>query len=105
MDVVEKDKSLKLEEKDSIGTCRRECRTISKACEESISEVDTDIGELLWKNKFSLSKLINKVCYSLASACIKKPPKLTKGIRKLDEVFQPMSDDERKAQQVMRKMR
>ena len=103
-DLVEKDGGLKLHEEDGFGTCRRECRTISKACEESVSEVDTDIGELLWKNKLSLSQLINEVCYSLSSVCSKEPPKLPRGKRQTDEVFQRMTEDERKAQEIMKKM-
>lgn len=105
IDLVEKDGELRLSEQSSFGRCRRECKTVSRACEESVAEVDTDLAELLWRNKLSLSKLINEVCHSMSSACSKKPPKLKAGQRKAAEEFIGMSEDERKADKVLKQMR
>ena len=101
----QKDGFLKLSEQSNYGKCRRECKTVSKACEDSVSEVDTDLAELLWRNELSLSKLINEVCYSLSSACRKGQAKMKAGQRKLDEDFMHMSEDERKADKLLKQMR
>jgi hypothetical protein len=98
-----RDDKLHLEEQKNYGRCRKECQTIAKACEESIGEADTDLAELLWQNKLTLSKLINKYCYSMSKACGKKSQKIN-GKRK-DEKFVSMTEDERKADEVMKQMR
>lgn len=103
IDLVTNNNELRLVEKQDHGRCRTECQTVAKACEESIGEADTDLGELLWQDKLSLSKLTNKFCYSMSSSCKKNKPKL-KGKRK-DEEFLVMSEDERKADQVLKQMR
>ncbi len=103
-DIIESSGELRIFEQDLSSKCRQECKTIAKACEESIGDVDTDLGELLWKDSITLSKLINKVCYEMTSACSKKPPKYVKGKRK-DEVFMPMSEDEKKAYDMMKQMK
>lgn len=103
-DIQESEDGLKITEQKSYGRCQRECKTIAKACEESIGDADTDIGELLWKNEMSLSKLINKVCYDMTGACTKRLPKFKKGQRK-DEIFKEMSNDEKKAYDIMKTMK
>ena len=101
--MADKNNELHLIEKGDFGKCRKECQTIAKACEESIGEGDTDLGELLWQDKLSLSKLINKFCYSMTTSCKKTNPKL-KGKRN-DEEFIVMTEDERKADEVLKQMR
>ena len=103
-DIVEVDRGLKIEEQESSRRCHQECKTISKACEESIGDVDTDLGELLWKDELSLSKLINKVCYEMTDACTRKVPEFKKGKRN-DEEFKPLSADEKKAYDIWKKMK
>eukprot|EP00112_Aurelia_sp_Birch-Aquarium-sp1_P016145 Seg3634.3 transcript_id=Seg3634.3/GoldUCD/mRNA.D3Y31 product="hypothetical protein" protein_id=Seg3634.3/GoldUCD/D3Y31 len=103
-DIVESSGSLSIIEKDLESRCRQECKTIAKACEESIGEIDTDLGELLWKDDLSLSKLVNKVCYEMTNACSKKIPKYKPGKRK-DELFKGMSEDEKKAYDMMKQMK
>eukprot|EP00794_Sanderia_malayensis_P008282 gene8282-9166_t len=103
-DIIESGGVLKVLKQESPSKCKQECKTIAKACEESIAEVDTDLGELLWKDSLTLSKLINKVCYKMTTACSKKPPKYRKGKRK-DEIFMPMSEDEKKAYDMMKQMK
>lgn len=103
-DIMESSGALNVFEQEMYSKCQQECKTITKACEESIGDVDTDLGELLWKDTLTLSKLINKVCYEMTDACKKKPPKYIKGKRK-DEVFTPMSKEEKKAYDLMKKMK
>ena len=105
IDLKEKNGELHLLEQENVGKCKRECQTISKACEESVAEVDTDLAELLWKDKLSLSKLINEVCYSMSSACKGKSSKLKAGERKVDESFQVLTEDEKKAEDILKQMR
>ncbi|XP_078352557.1 uncharacterized protein LOC144637300 isoform X1 [Oculina patagonica] len=93
IDLIERNGELRLSGQSDTGKCKRECQTVSKACEESIAEVDTDLAELLWKDKLTLSKLINEVCYSLSSACTSKRPKLKAGERKIDEKFHVMTEE------------
>ena len=104
-DLMEKNGELRLSEQKDVGKCKRECQTISKACEESVAEVDTDLAELLWKDKLSLSKLINEVCYSMSSACKGKTPKRKVGERKIDEKFHILTEDEKKADEIVKQMR
>lgn len=104
-DLIEKNGELRLSEQKDVGKCQRECQTISKACEESVADVDTDLAELLWKNKLSLSKLINEVCYSMSSVCKEKRPKLKPGERKDDEKFNILTEDEKKADEILKQMR
>jgi len=105
IDLLERNGELRLSEQSNVGKCKRECQTVSKACEESIAEVDTDLAELLWKDKLTLSKLINEVCYSLSSACTSKRPKLKAGERKINEDFVVMTEDEKKADDILKQMR
>ncbi|KAL9954271.1 hypothetical protein ACROYT_G041786 [Oculina patagonica] len=105
IDLIERNGELRLSGQSDTGKCKRECQTVSKACEESIAEVDTDLAELLWKDKLTLSKLINEVCYSLSSACTSKRPKLKAGERKIDEKFHVMTEGEKKADEVLKQMR
>ncbi|EDO40280.1 predicted protein, partial [Nematostella vectensis] len=103
-DIVKKGDSLQLSEKEVFGRCKQECRTIAKACEETISEVDTDLAEMIWQNKLSLSKLTNKICHSMSKACTKKAQNL-KIDKRFDEEFEAMSEDERNADKIMKQMR
>ena len=102
--IEEKDGQLRVTEHNALGSCRAECRTAAKACEDTVGEADVDIAEELWKDELSLSKLINQVCYSETKACAKKPLKFQSITRK-DEEFQVMSEDEKKAQEYMKRAR
>ncbi len=103
-DIIESNGILQVFEQELHSKCKQECKTIAKACEESVGDIDTDLGELLWKNELTLSQLINKVCYDLSNVCSKKQPKYVKGKRK-DEVFVPMSEEEKKAFDMMKSMK
>ncbi|XP_065066093.1 uncharacterized protein LOC135692002 [Rhopilema esculentum] len=103
-DIEEQPSGLKLVENKSPSRCKQECKTISKACEESIGDIDTDLGEFLWQDQLSLSQLINKVCYEMTGICTQKLPKFKPGKRE-DEIFVPMTEDEKKAYDMMKQMK
>lgn len=84
------------------GECRRECHTLTKACEESINVVDTDLAEALYRGKLTLSQLTNQVCHEQTDAC-KKVTKHT--ARKFDEAFVEISNKDLELEKLMDKMR
>ena len=105
LDIEEKNGELQLSEHEELGSCKSECKTIAKACDETVGEADVDIAEELWKNELTLSQLINEVCYSDTKACGKTANvKFKSGSRK-DEKFQVMSEDEKQAQEYLKKAR
>lgn len=104
LDILEGKDGLKLQEHTKVGKCREECKTIARSCDESIGDVDTDLGELLWKNDLKLASFINEVCYSLTSACNKLKKKFIKGKRK-DFKFVEMTEKDIEAMKMMRNMK
>lgn len=102
LDIEEVGGQVKLVEQDGKkGSCRRECQTLAKACEETVSEVDTDLAESLYRGKLSVSQTINKVCYELTDACTKKTPYKR---RKFNEVFEETSDKDLEMERLMSEM-
>ena len=104
LDIEEKNNALILSEHEELGSCQSECRTIAKACDETIGEADLDIAEELWKSEMTLSQMINQVCHEETGACTKNELTYKSGNRK-DETFKAMSEDERKAQEYLKKAR
>lgn len=104
LDIEEKNGELHLSEQNELGSCRTECRTVAKACEDTVGEADVDIAEELWKNELTLSQLINRVCHSDTNACSKNGETFKSGSRK-DEKFHVMTADEKKAQEYLKKAR
>lgn len=102
LDIKEDDGGLKITEHEDVGSCKAECRTVAKACEDTVGEADVDIAEELWKDELSLSKLINQVCYLESNACSKNTMKFESTTRK-DEIFEIMSEDEKKAHDYMKR--
>ena len=67
---------LKMEKQEYMCECRRECRTIQKACENIVNEHLEDMAESLYKrDAASLEKFSNRVCTKWAEACPSKTPK------------------------------
>ena len=61
---------LKMEKQEYMCECRRECRTIQKACENLVNEHAEDMAESLYKrDASSLEKFSNRVCTKWAGAC------------------------------------
>lgn len=105
LDILESKDTLKLQEHSNVGRCREECKTIGRSCEQSIGDIDTDIGEILWQNELKLSPFINEVCHSLSSVCKKaKSQKFVKGKRK-DFKFIEMTQKDIDAEKVLANMR
>ena len=104
LDIVEVENGLKIVEHPEEGKCDRECKTISRSCEDIIGDIDTDIGELLWKNDLKLPTFINEVCYKLTKSCKKSNNIYVKGNRK-DYKFVAMNEKEKQARELMRNMK
>lgn len=52
-----------VEKQEYVGECRRECRTIQRACNNVLEEYREDLAELLWKRTpDTLEKLSSRVC-------------------------------------------
>ena len=67
---------LKMEKQEYMCECRRECRTIQKACENIVNEHMEDMAESLYKrDAATLEKFSNRVCTKWAEACPSKTPK------------------------------
>ena len=67
---------LRLEDQEYLGECRRECRTIAKACAGVFDEHREDMAESFYKrDAASLEKFTSRVCNKWAGVCPHKPPK------------------------------
>lgn len=107
LDVAEEKDKLKIVEHPKQGRCLEECKTIQYACESAIGDIDTDIGEILWKDEFKLASFVNEVCYSLSKKCSSKNNNKKwngKGKRK-DQKFIEMGEKELEAHKVMQNMK
>ena len=97
---------LKLEEEEYLGECRRECRTIQKACRNVYDEVRDDVAETLYKNDATLTvaKFQSRVCQKWAGVCPQKPT--PKSYVHPDEYWMPVDEEMykmKKMQQVINK--
>ena len=78
------------------GKCRRECRTVEKACDTVIDKADTEFTEILYngvKEGLTDEQVTRYICNRAAGVCKKKTPKITS--RALDEKFQILTDEEK----------
>jgi len=83
------------------GHCRRECRTIAKACAsvlDLLEEGDEDLSEVLLKavrEKQSLKTVSQRVCTTMTGICKKaKVPLWPAGKVRKDETFKPKDQEE-----------
>ena len=93
LDVVKQGQALVLEHKGP-GYCRRECRTIAKACDSVMEKLDSDeLVELLFstsKEKQSAGVAAQRVCTKMAGVCKKgKVPLWPEGKARKNEQFKP----------------
>lgn len=82
-----------VEKQEYVGECRRECRTIQRACNNVLEEFREDLAELLWKRTpDTLEKLSSRVCTKWAKVCpaTKVPPTHE---RPFDEPWFPLDED------------
>lgn len=96
---------LKLEKEEYLGECRRECRTIAKACRAVYDEFREDVAESLYKrDASSLDKFKSRVCQKWARAC--PAAKVPAGYAHPDEYWMPVDEEMykmKKMQQVINK--
>ncbi|KAJ8599143.1 hypothetical protein CTAYLR_008301 [Chrysophaeum taylorii] len=96
---------LKLKKEEYLGECRRECRTIAKACRAVYDEYREDIAESLYKRDASnLEKLKSRVCQKWAGVCPAK--KVPPTYAHPDEYWMPVDEEMykmKKMQQVINK--
>ena len=63
-----------VEKQEYVGECRRECRTMAKACNNVFDEHREDLAETLWKRDANTKeKLTSRVCTKWAKVCPSKP--------------------------------
>ena len=63
-----------VEKQEYVGECRRECRTMQKACNNVFDEHREDLAETLWKrDPNTKEKLTSRVCTKWAKVCPSKP--------------------------------
>jgi len=105
IDVTEEKDKLKLVEHTKVGRCQEECKTVQRACEDAIGDIDTDIGEILWKNELKLSSFINEACFQLSKKCSSKNTKKYKKGKRKDHKFVEMSEKEKEATKMMNNMK
>ena len=92
---------LKLEDQGYLGECRRECRTIQKACRAVYDEHREDVAESLFKrDAASVEKFANRLCNKWGGVCPYKPAKSKTPYVHPDEYWMPVDEEMYK----MRKM-
>lgn len=89
---AEKGASIKLEHKKYLGECRRECRSIAKACRAVYDEFREDVAESLYKrDASSVDKFKSRVCQKWSGVC---PPKnVPKDFEHPDEFWMPVDEE------------
>ena len=99
IDLVQEGTQLQLATQPSHGKCKKECRTIERACDDVLDAADTEFTEILYnaiKEGEPIDKVQRYICNRAAGVCKKKPPPLT--TRKEDERFEPMTPEEKQMQ-------
>jgi len=111
LDISKKGQALELVHKGP-GHCRRECRTIAKACEDvtaKLSDHDDDLAEVLVKavrEKTSVGMLAQRVCVKMAGFCKKgKTPLWPEGKPRKNEEFKAKSRKEEQMDQLLASMK
>ena len=110
-DLVEKGSSLtmKFMGEDVFGKCAVECKTMQKACEDIVSDRDTDIAEVLFTGGEDIKRAAfgQFLCHnddeSALNACSKKPPPLKKD-RPKGPSFEAVDKKEIDMQRMMKQM-
>jgi len=97
--------SIKLITQDMIGECRRECRTIEKACGNVFDEYREDLAELLYKSQktpMSLEKISSRVCTKWSKVCPAKT--VPASYKRKDEYWMPMDEESYKIHSMEKQM-
>ena len=88
------------------GTCRRECRTMQRACEDVVESVDSEMPTALQAAATagqSVGMAVQRVCNKLSKVCKKGATPPYKGKRK-DEEFWPFTDEDVKMEMAKKMM-
>ena len=91
---------LTFDQNDKFGMCYRECETIAKACQETISDEAEDISEWIWLNQAWIQKdtvtdyICNDFCEKGKDGKIKVPKKKRKKDKMGKEEWVEMTDEE-----------
>jgi hypothetical protein len=97
IDISKQDRALELTHKGP-GHCRRECRTVAKACDSVMEKLEPDeLADLIRGSKSSAGMLAQRVCTKVAGFCKKgKVPMWPEGKVRKDEQFKAKDpkDDE-----------
>ena len=104
-DIVKDGTELKLEYIKP-GTCRRECRTMQRACEDIVETIDSDMPSALHHEALaghSVGMAVQRVCNKLSKVCKKGATPPFKGVRKNEE-FWPFTDHDVKMEMAKRLM-
>lgn len=89
---AEKGAAIKLEKNKYLGECRRECRSIAKACRTVYDEVREDVAESLYKRDASTAeKFKSRVCQKWAGVCPAK--KVPENFEHPDEFWMPVDEE------------
>lgn len=98
-------------QRQSAGHCRRECRTIAKACESvlmALTEGDEDLAAYLVKaakEKLSAGTVSQRMCTKMAGVCKKKRvPLWPEGKPRMNEEFKPKDAEDLKLEQMVATM-
>jgi len=94
---------IRLVEQEEFGECGSECKTMQRACEETMEDAAVEVAEALYKGEMQRAALSSLVCRELSSACSRKTPKLPAS-RAPGPAFVPMDPKEREMQQMMQSM-
>ena len=90
------------------GHCKRECRTIEKACMGVLETVESELAELLLasaKAKTSPGMVAQRVCTKMAGVCKKgKTPPWPEGKVRRNEEFKPKTKKDRETEELMASM-
>ena len=85
---------LRLEDQEYLGECRRECRTIQKACRAVYDEHREDVAESLFKrDAASVEKFANRLCNKWGGVCPYKPAKSKTPYVHPDEYWMPVDEE------------
>jgi hypothetical protein len=109
-DLVEKGTALQMKfmGAEAFGKCNSECKTMQRACEDIVSDRDTDIAEMLFTNEnVSLKDFKSFLCLNeeedALGCCLEKPPPLRKD-RKKGPSFEATDKKEIEMQRMMKQM-
>lgn len=106
-DIVQDGGMLKLEDKMKLGHCKRECKTVEKACSMLMEQVeDNDVASTLYlgiRDGMSAEKFERRLCNKWSNACKSKKPVAVK--ERKDYEWEERSEEDAKMDDMMATMK